>query len=102
MIKRIGKNLIQFCVKNACYVLPYPNKGQRAHFLKNSALFAYVLLLLFLQLYIFETSPQILGFATNIQVDDLYSLINQERQEAEVAERFPVVLPRSAIGGRVP
>ena len=85
MIKRIGKNLIQFCVKNACYVLPYPNKGQRAHFLKNSALFAYVLLLLFLQLYIFETSPQILGFATNIQVDDLYSLINQERQEAGLA-----------------
>ena len=71
MIRRIGNNLIQFCVKNACYVLPYPNKGQRARFVKNSALFLYVLLLLFLQLYIYETSPQILGFATNIKVDEL-------------------------------
>ena len=53
--------------------------------MKNSALFLYVLLLLFLQLYIYETSPQILGFATNIKVDELYSLLNQERQEAGLA-----------------
>lgn len=46
---------------------------------KNSALFLYVLILLGFQLYIYQLSPQILGFATNVVADDLYGLVNQER-----------------------
>ena len=82
MIKKTGQKVVQFCVQNACYVLPYPDRETRARLLKNSALFAYVLVLLFFQIYLYNASPQILGFATNIKVDELYSLVNQERAEA--------------------
>lgn len=79
MIKRTGKNIVNFCVKNACFVLPYPEPRARARLLKNSALFLYVLVLLFFQLYLYEASPKILGFATNIATSELYQLVNQER-----------------------
>jgi len=81
MIKKVGHNLAQFCVKNACFILPYPEPRARARFLKNSALFAYVLVLLFFQLYIYRISPRILGFATDITTTELYQLVNQERSE---------------------
>ena len=81
MIRKVGHNLIQFCVKNACFVLPYPEPRARARFLKNSALFVYVLILLFFQLSIYRASPRILGFATNIATTELYQLVNSERAE---------------------
>jgi len=81
MIKKTGRKVVQFCVQNACYVLPYPDRGTRARLLKNSALFAYVIVLLVFQIYLYNASPQILGFATNIKIDELYSLVNQERAE---------------------
>lgn len=82
MIKRTGRKFIKFCVKNSCFILPYPDSGTRARFLKNSALFVYVLVLLSFQLFVYRASPQILGFATNIKVDEVYTLVNQERSEA--------------------
>ena len=85
MVKKTGQKFIKFCVTNACFVLPYLNRGVRARFLKNSALFIYVLLLLSFQLYVYKLSPQILGFATNIKVDEVYSLVNQERGGAGLA-----------------
>lgn len=81
MIRKVGHNLAQFCVKNACFILPYPEPRARARFLKNSALFLYVLVLLSFQLYLYQASPRILGFATNIVTSELYQLINQERSE---------------------
>jgi len=85
MVKKTRQKFIKFCAKNACFILPYPNRGTRARLLKNSALFIYVLILLSFQLYIYKLSPQILGFATNIKIDELYSLVNQERSEAGLA-----------------
>src|SRR3989304_3392757 len=81
MINRTGKNLVKFCVKNACLILPYPETHARARLLKNSALFLYVLVLLSFQLYLYQASPRILGFATNIVTSELYQLVNQERAE---------------------
>src|SRR4030067_1284298 len=81
MIRKVGHNLIQFCVKNACFVLPYPEPRARARFLKNSALFVYVLILLFFQINLSRVSPRILGFATNIATTELYQLVNAERAE---------------------
>ncbi|MEX0887833.1 MAG: CAP domain-containing protein, partial [Patescibacteria group bacterium] len=81
MIKRTGKNIVNFCVKNACFILPYPEPRKRARFLKNSALFLYVLVLLSFQFYLYQASPRILGFATNIVTTELYQLVNQERAE---------------------
>lgn len=79
MIKRSGRKVIRFCIKNACFILPYPDRGTRARLVKNSALFLYVLVLLTFQFYIYRLSPQILGFATNIATSDLYQLTNHER-----------------------
>ncbi len=79
MIKETGRKFIHFCVKNACFILPYPEPGTRARLLKNSALFFYVLVLLFSQAYLYKLSPRILGFATNIATSELYQLVNQER-----------------------
>jgi len=73
---------VSFCLKNACYLIPYPEPGTRARLLKNSALFLYVLILLSFQLYLYRLSPQVLGFATNVTVTNLYRLTNQERSEA--------------------
>ncbi len=82
MIKNAGRRFIHFCVKNACYILPYPDPSTRARLLKNSALFLYVLVLLFSQVYLYRMSPRILGFATNIATSELYQLVNQERSKA--------------------
>ncbi len=79
MVKRTGQKFIHFCVKNACFLLPYPDTHARTRLLKNSSLLLYVLVLLFFQVTLYRFSPQILGFATNIAVDDLYQLVNQER-----------------------
>ena len=79
MIRKVGHNLVKFCVKNACFILPYPEPRARARFLKNSALFFYVLILLFFQINLYRVSPRILGFATNITTTELYQLVNQER-----------------------
>jgi len=79
MVKETGQKFIHFCVKNACFILPYPNIQTRAAFIRNSALFFYVLVLLFFQINLYRLSPQILGFANNIAVDDLYKMVNQER-----------------------
>uniref|UniRef100_A0A832E0X5 SCP domain-containing protein n=1 Tax=candidate division WWE3 bacterium TaxID=2053526 RepID=A0A832E0X5_UNCKA len=79
MIKTAGRKVVKFCVKNACFILPYPEPQTRARLLKNSALLIYVLVLLFFQLYLYQASPRILGFATNIVTDELYQLVNQER-----------------------
>jgi hypothetical protein len=49
--------------------------------LKNSALFVYVLVLLFFQINLYRVSPRILGFATNIATTELYQLVNAERAE---------------------
>jgi hypothetical protein len=81
MIRKVGHNLAQFCVKNACFILPYPEPRARARFLKNSALFVYVLVLLFFQINLYRVSPRILGFATNIATTELYQLVNVERAE---------------------
>jgi len=86
MVKRVlkkgPKKVWHFCIRNACYILPYPERDTRARLLKNSALLLYVLVLLTFQLYIYHLSPQILGFATDIRVADLYQLTNQKRSEA--------------------
>lgn len=82
MLKKVGQKAIRFCVRNVCFILPYPDRGTRARFIKNSALFLYVLVLLSFQLYVYHLSPRILGFATDINIDDLYSLTNQERVAA--------------------
>lgn len=79
MIRKVGHNLVKFCVKNACFILPYPEPRARARFLKNFALFFYVLVLLFFQVNLYRASPRILGFATNITTTELYKLVNQER-----------------------
>lgn len=81
MLKGTGRKVIKFCIKNACFVLPYPEPRARARLLKNSALFVYVLVLLFFQLYIYRASPRILGFATNITASELYQLVNEERAQ---------------------
>jgi len=81
MIRKVGHNLVKFCVKNACFILPYPEPRARARFLKNSALFVYVLVLLFFQINLYRVSPRILGFATNIATTELYQLVNAERAE---------------------
>jgi hypothetical protein len=80
MIRKVGHNLVKFCVKNACFILPYPEPRARARFLKNSALFFYVLILLFFQINLYRVSPRILGFATNITSTELYQLVNQTRK----------------------
>lgn len=82
MLNQTREKFIRFCLKNACYLVPYPEPDTRARLLKNSALFLYVLVLLSFQLYLYRLSPQILGFATNITAVDLYDLTNQEREEA--------------------
>src|SRR3989344_2093976 len=82
MLEQTRQKFIHFCVKNACYLVPFPEPETRARLLKNSALFLYVLILLSFQLYLYKISPQILGFATNITATDLYSLTNKERSEA--------------------
>lgn len=83
MVKKALRNcprkFWRFCIRNCCYILPYPERDTRARFLKNSALFFYVLVLLGFQLYIYHLSPRILGFATDIRVTDLYQLTNQKR-----------------------
>lgn len=76
---RARKKVWHFCIRNCCYLLPYPERDTRARLLKNSALFFYVLLLLGFQLYIYRLSPRILGFATDIRVAALYQLTNQKR-----------------------
>jgi hypothetical protein len=81
MIRKVGHNLVKLCVKNACFILPYPETRARARFLKNSALFVYVLVLMFFQLSIYRASPRILGFATNIVTTELYQLVNSERAD---------------------
>jgi len=89
MVKRVlkagRKRFWHFCLKNACFILPYPERGTRARLLKNSSLSAYVLVLIIFQLYVYHLSPQILGFATNIIVSDLYQETNEKRIEAGVA-----------------
>jgi len=82
---RARKKVWHFCVRNSCYLLPYPERDTRARLLKNSALFLYVLLLLGFQLYIYQLSPRILGFATDIRVAALYQLTNQKRVATGVA-----------------
>lgn len=79
MIKETGRKFIHFCVRNQCFILPYPESNTRARLLKNSALLFYVLVLLFSQVYLYKLSPRILGFATNIATSELYQLVNQER-----------------------
>lgn len=85
MIKETGQKFIHFCVKNACFILPYPDPGTRARLLKNSALLFYVLVLLVSQVYLYNLSPRILGFATNIATSELYQLVNQERADLGLA-----------------
>lgn len=79
------KKAWRFCVGAACYILPYPERNTRARLLKNSALFAYVLVLIAFQLYICRLSPLILGFATDIRVADIYQIVNEKRSVAGVA-----------------
>lgn len=81
MYRKAGQKIVKFCVKNACFILPYPEPRARARLLKNSALFVYVLFLLFFQLSIYRASPRILGFATNIVTGELYQLVNEERAQ---------------------
>lgn len=78
------KKVWHFCIRNCCYLLPYPERDTRARLLKNSALFFYVLVLLGFQLYVYRLSPRILGFATDIRVADLYRLTNQKRSAVGV------------------
>ncbi len=86
MLKKARQKAIRFCVRNVCFILPYPDSGVRARFLKNSALFLYVLVLLSFQFYVYRLSPRILGFATDININDLYSLTNQERVAAGLSK----------------
>ncbi|PJC22748.1 hypothetical protein COV28_03000 [candidate division WWE3 bacterium CG10_big_fil_rev_8_21_14_0_10_48_23] len=78
-IKNGSKKFLRFCIRNCCYLLPYPDRSTRACLLKNSALFFYVLILLGFQLYVYHLTPRILGFATDIRIADLYQLTNQKR-----------------------
>lgn len=80
-----SKKFWRFCIRNCCYILPYPDQDTRARLIKNSALFFYVLALLVFQLYICRLSPRILGFATNIKATDLYQLTNQKRSATGVS-----------------
>lgn len=81
-LKNGHKKFWHFCLRNACFLLPCPDRSTRARLLKNSALFFYVLVLFGFQLYIYHLSPRILGFATNIQVATLYQVTNEKRIEA--------------------
>jgi cell division septation protein DedD len=85
ILKNGHKKFWHFCLKNACFLLPCPDRSTRARVLKNSALFLYILVLLGFQLYIYHLSPRILGFATDIQVASLYQVTNEKRIAAGVA-----------------
>lgn len=82
MLDQTRQKFIHFCVRNACYILPYPEPQTRARLIKNSALFLYVVVLLSFQLYLYRLSPHVLGFATNVTATDLYNLTNQERSNS--------------------
>lgn len=85
LLQRGGSKVWRFCIKNRCLILPYPEKGTRATLLKNSALLFYVLVLLGFQFCIYRMSPQILGFATDIMLADLYKITNEKRVAAGAA-----------------
>lgn len=82
MLKKTSRKAWHFCIRNACFILPYPERDVRARLIKNSALLFYVLVLLGFQLYVYHLTPRILGFATDIRVADLYQLTNQKRIES--------------------
>jgi hypothetical protein len=84
MLKKGQKKVWRFCLGASCYILPCPDRSTRARLLKNSALLAYVLVLIGFQLSVYRLSPRILGFATDIILADLYSTVNERRVEAGV------------------
>lgn len=69
----------------AHFFLPHHTNNYRPKTLHHTGLLTLILLLVafsFLLRFINITHPSILGFATNIQVDELISLTNKEREEA--------------------
>ena len=76
------KKLINF-LKH--YFFPHQTNNYRAKTLHHDHLLFYIILLLFIQsFYTFfkKVNPDILGYATNIQIEEILELVNTERQKS--------------------
>ena len=71
------------------FFLPHPDNNHKAHALHHFSLAAYVAVFLLVQ---FTTSalanhyPRVLGFATNITVNDVFRYTNEEREKNQISD----------------
>lgn len=69
------------------YLLPHESNNYKAKSLHTSSLILYIFLLLSVQAIIFfskKINPNILGYATDIRVEKILDLVNEERQKNNV------------------
>ena len=69
------------------YFVPHHTNNYRAKALHHPSLIAYIILLLFIQsFYIFakKFNPNVLGYATDITIEKILLLVNQEREKQKL------------------
>lgn len=70
------------------YFLPHESNNYRARSLHNSAIIFYIVLLVSFQIFtgvLARTGRNVLGYATDISVDKILTLVNQKRAEANLS-----------------
>lgn len=76
-----------FTKKLRHYFVPHESNNFRARSLHNSAIIFYILLLIVFQFslkVVRQVKPDILGYATDISVEKIITLVNQKRTEANL------------------
>jgi uncharacterized protein YkwD len=83
------------------WILPHPRNNHHPHLLRHTGLMTVLMISLSFQVVsnIFVSSrPQILGYATNIYLQELISLTNQERQQQNLIPlKHSTVLDQAAM-----